>query len=182
LLRRMGLKGISAIFFLAGAAWVQTAATKGDLPLPLPTATVKIRDIGPADAPARCIGTANAYVKPQPNDEIMTWVEETNLSVKNVSDKDILKVVVKLTLLDVRGNSTDHVWELYTPNVILEPGKRRGIGRGRHWSGARPTISQAEYNSRPEVKPTVDCHVGSVFFTDGSAWPVGAVWPEPPPE
>ena len=176
------MKTISAIFLLAGAALAQTAVTKGDLPLPDPIATIKIRDIGAADAPARCIGTANAYVKAQPNDEVMTWVEETNLSVKNVSHKDILKMVVKLNLVDVRGNGTDHTWELYNPNVILQPGRVRDIGRGRHWSGARPTVSQAEYDSAPEVKPTVVCRVDSVFFTDGSTWPDGAVWPEPLPD
>jgi hypothetical protein len=150
--------------------------------LPRPIAIVKIRDVGPADAPARCVGTANAYVKPQPDDKIMTWVEETTLSVKNVSDKDILKMVVRLTLVDVRGNSTEHVWELYTPDVILQPGKVRNVGRGKHWGGARPTVAQAEYDSTPEVKPSVDCHVESAFFTDGSTWPAGAVWHDPPPE
>ena len=174
------MRELLASFLFVGAALAQTAVTKGDLPLPEPISTISIKDVGPGNAPARCIGTANAYVKPQPDAEIMTWVEETNLSVQNVSDSDILKMVVKVTMVDVRGNSADHVWELYTPNVILGPGLVRDIGRGKHWGGARPTVKQAEYDSTPEVKPSVQCRVDSVFFKDGSAWPKGAVWPEPP--
>lgn len=176
------LNSMLSVIFMSGALAAQTAVTSGDLPLPPPTAIVQIQDVGPADAPARCIGTANAYVKPQPHGEVMTWVEETNLSVKNVSTRDVAKMIVKLNLVDVRGNTTEHIWQLYTPGVILEPGSVRKVGRGRHWGGARPTVPQSDYDSSPEVKPKVECHVDSVFFSDGSAWPDGAVFPEPPLE
>src|SRR5712691_4658416 len=143
-----------AVVLLIVAAFAQ-APTRGDMPLPKPVTVIPVEDTGPKDAPAICIGTGNAYVKPQPGDQMMTWVEETNLSVKNVSDKDIQKLTIKLSLTDVRDNGTDHIWY---------------IGQGKHWSGARPTVSTAEYTSTPEVKPAIHCRVDLVTFTDGSTW------------
>ena len=171
-----------AVFLLIGAAFAQ-APTRGDMPLPKPVAVIPVEDTGPKDAPAICIGTGNAYVKPQPGDQMMTWVEETNLSVKNVSDKDIQKLTIKLSLTDVRDNGTDHIWYIDHKDAtkILPAGKIWDIGQGKHWSGARPTVSTAEYTSTPEVKPAIHCHVDLETFTDGSTWVPGAS-PEPSPE
>src|SRR5437899_11423615 len=97
------LTAVLSVILLCGVALAQEV-TAGDKPLPAPTATIIIKDIGITDAPARCLGTASAYVKPQPNNEVMTWDEEDNLSLKNTSDKDIAKFELVITWTDVRGN------------------------------------------------------------------------------
>jgi hypothetical protein len=170
---RTTLRTITTLIVLLVLSALSPSQNFGDLPLPAPLATVNIVDSGQANSPVKCLGTANAYVKPQPDGTIMLWVEEANLSIKNVSQDDIAQMIIVLHLSDVRGNMIKHIWARdYTSGGNLRAGEGRPVGTGRHVPGARTVMPTAEYDSTPPVTPKVNAHVVAVTFADGSMWTV----------
>jgi hypothetical protein len=146
--------------------------TKGDSPLPAPVSVFDITDSNVEGSPVKCLGTANAYVKPQPKDQVMTWVEETNLSFKNVSEDSIVETILVLHWKDVRGNLSKSVWRITTSDSPILPNGVRAVGKGKHQSGYRPTTTQADFDASPVVVPSVDCRAVAVVFADGYVWTV----------
>jgi len=143
------------------------------MPLPKPIATVNIEDDSPSDAPIKCFGTADAYVKPISADRMLVWIEENNLRFQNVSGKPILGGVAELSSSDSKGNQY-HGWQSLGASKPGQTATLMGVkvpGSDHHipWKH-RSTYSLADYNLKPDVTPTATPHVIIVKFADGSRW------------
>lgn len=138
------------------------SAADFQLSLPKPLTTVNIVDDSPADAPIKCLGTADAYMMPISGDRVWIWVEANNLQIQNVSGNSTVRAAVRLLTTDVRGNQRSGILQLkpQVPGSVL-----RFMG-----AASRKIYSSTDYHLRPAIAPTAKAHVLSATFEDGSTW------------
>ena len=143
------------------------------LPLPKPLATVNIVDDSAKDAPIKCFGTADAYMKPISGDRIMAWIEENNLHVQNVSSRPILNGKMEVWTSDIKGTRYHIGIELctYKPSQTRKFLGVKVPGSDNHLPLKHAAkYASADYHLMPDVAPTAIAHVLSVTFADGSTW------------
>jgi hypothetical protein len=154
-------------------ALTNPSLTNEHLPLPKPSATVDIVDDALAGSPIKFFGTADAYVKPISGDGVMVWIEENNLHIQNISDKEIVKGEAEAYSTDTKGNRY-HFW---MGLGAFKPGDTKTLlgvkvpGSQHHLSFKhRNVYASSDYDLKPDKTPSATAHAVIVKFADGSTW------------
>ena len=143
-----------------------------DHPWPTPVAVFDITDISNTNAPITCTGTAHAYVDPQSDGTVASWVEGDGLVVKNVSNKIITKMLIEARWQDVRGEGTSVInynLDFTDPADSIQPGGSWSI-HIKHKPGPKIRKSKVEFDSLPEVTPKLRAHALLITFSDGTTY------------
>jgi hypothetical protein len=143
-----------------------------DVPLPAPFSRFEILDVGKAGAPIKAYGTAYAYIKRFPSGNIMTWNEDTDLRVQNVSSKIITAMDLETQSVSFDGTDMEHTRHLIPLKNPLNPGESWNQPLN-HVPGMRPKVGVEEFNKLTKMTPEVTAHVTSVTFSDGTAYKEG---------
>jgi hypothetical protein len=144
-----------------------------DPPRLAPIAILDITDIGKPGAPVTCTGTAHAYVDPQPDGTVLSWVEGDNMNVKNVSNKIIIRMLIEAQWQDVRGGGNsvlNYDLDFTDPAHSLHPGDAWVGESVRHKPGPKMRRTKAEFDALSEIAPKLRIHALLVTFSDGTTY------------
>ena len=103
----------------------------------------------------------------------MVWIEENNLQVQNISDKEIVGGSAEVYTTDTKGDQ----YHIGMGLGASKPGQIKTLigvkvpGSDHHLPlKHRNVYTSAEYQFKPDVTPTATAHAIIVKFADGSKW------------
>jgi hypothetical protein len=143
-----------------------------DHPWPSPTATFAVTDVGSRISPITCSGTTSLHVDRKSDGTVASWVGGNHLTITNVSDKIITKVLLEVRWQDAHGegNSVIHYdLDFSDPADSLQPGGHWTTS-GVHGNMPKMKHTAAEFDSLPTIAPKLRAHALSVTFSDGSTY------------
>jgi hypothetical protein len=103
---------------------------------------------------------------------VASWVGGNHLTITNVSDKIITKVLLEVRWQDAHGegNSVIHYdLDFSDPADSLQPGGHWTTS-GVHGNMPKMKHTAAEFDSLPTIAPKLRAHALSVTFSDGSTY------------